>query len=248
VKHLALWNLSRKRNTPFNFSALGDKVHGLFCAYQYAEQNNTSVTLHINRRCQGDTAESLKHKSKQQMASWNEVHNLFPADKINIQFWDFPISSDKDILKYLKNNNIDADLWYYRGDHIDIVRYFKNKVLLKSNIINNTPEKLITMQWDSNDSKRNINPVKVNDIKKYYTDKGYGIIEIGSRQSLEQIGCYLSKAYLHVGVESGMMHMAAAYMPYNKIHVYTGKWFSGHVNRAIDCGTKINYLWEKGLK
>ena len=167
MKHLALWNLSRKRNTPFNFSALGDKVHGLFCAYQYAEQNNTSVTLHINRRCQGDTAESLKHKSKQQMASWNEVHNLFPADKINIQFWDFPISSDKDILKYLKNNNIDADLWYYRGDHIDIVRYFKNKVLLKSNIINNTPEKLITMQWDSNDSKRNINPVKVNDIKKY---------------------------------------------------------------------------------
>ena len=59
----------------------------------------------------------------------------------------------------------------------------------------------------------------------------------------------MSKADLHVGVDSGFMHLAKIVMPSNKIHIYTSnfthQFISRHLQNLLDVGTVLNYSRDK---
>ena len=60
--------------------------------------------------------------------------------------------------------------------------------------------------------------------------------------SLAEIGGYLHNADYHIGMESGMFHMAQLYMKHSQIHLYTAAGATDHSRRAKKYGSPINYL------
>jgi len=99
------------------------------------------------------------------------------------------------------------------------------------------PQKFVTTQWDAGldsagipwnagQEHRNVgkwDSERIPRIEQYYKDKGYEIVGIGGQSNirdLKDIVYTLSCADLHVGADSGMMHVAKFLLPIENIHVY----------------------------
>lgn len=88
------------------------------------------------------------------------------------------------------------------------------------------PDKFVTAQWDAQQIYRRPDKYekeRIPRIEKYYQDLGYDIISVGGEgqyKNLSDIIYVMSKASLHIGAESGMMHIAKMLMPINNLHIY----------------------------
>lgn len=117
MKHIALRSKSiRSGDRPFTTPGLGDRVHSATCAYLYSKAHNTPVTIHITDDKWSVAAGVLSNTKKD---SWNEIVKLFPGDSIKVHPW--PVGTwpkdnltEKQWLSYLKENNIDAEIFYYQ--------------------------------------------------------------------------------------------------------------------------------------
>lgn len=253
MKHLALRAKSVRNPTkPFTATGLGDRIHSLTLAWAYHKAHNTPVTIHLTKSKQ----EGGQFNNKKE--SWEEILELFPENTVSINYHPYEPISENDWLNYLKDNKIDAELFWYK-DHpgpyespssIDISKYLKNIPILKAETVDmQLPDKFVTCQWDSNDKARTLRPHLREMVISSYKRLGYDIVIVGGDSpdknlnwSLKHIAYAMSKADLHVGVDSAFMHMAFLYMPFNKIHLYnepTG-FYSHHFRRAIDNGIVLN--------
>jgi hypothetical protein len=260
MKHIALRARSVRNNTkPYTATGLGDRIHGVTTAWAYSQAHNTPVTIHLTK----SKTEGGQFGNKPE--SWKEILSLFPPDVITIKSHDFEPRDENDWIKYLHKNGYDnAEIYCYK-DHmgrfesavpLDISKYLKKIPLLAAEPQNiELPEKFITVQWDSNDAKRTINPDARKEVIKKYVEQGYEVVTIGGdsldenlRWSLKHIAYALSKADLHIGVDSGFMHMAMLYVPYDRIHLYIDRhgFWSHHMLRAIDNGIILNKYYGKG--
>ena len=100
---------------------------------------------------------------------------------------------------------------------------------LKSNIETRAidlPKKFVTAQWDAKQIYRTVDKYdkdRIPRIEKHYTDAGYEVIRVGGEgkyKRLEEIIYVMSKASLHIGAGSGMMHIAKFLMPTENLHYY----------------------------
>ena len=86
------------------------------------------------------------------------------------------------------------------------------------------PESFITVQWDAAQDYRKVDRWDKNRIKNLeglYKNQKYDIIDIGHRKyTAEQCAYIISKAQLHVGADSGMMHIAKLVLPIDHLHMY----------------------------
>ena len=88
------------------------------------------------------------------------------------------------------------------------------------------PENFITTQWDAQQMYRRLDKYdkdRCNQIEAFYEKMGYDVIRVGGEgkyKDLEDIVYIMSKAQLHVGAGSGMMHIAKFLMPAENIHYY----------------------------
>jgi ADP-heptose:LPS heptosyltransferase len=114
------------------------------------------------------------------------------------------------------------------------------------------PERFVTCQWDSNDRARTLKPHLREMVMDNYRRQGYEVVTVGGESSdkdlnwsLKHIAYAMSKAEMHVGVDSAFMHMAFLYNPYKKIHIYNepNGFYSHHARRAIDNGVKLNQYY-----
>jgi hypothetical protein len=91
------------------------------------------------------------------------------------------------------------------------------------------PEKFVTVQFDGTHGHNRIrNP---NKILSEWRERGYEIIHVGGKANddrfapkagnLKNIAYAMSKSHGHIGVDSGMMHLAKFSMDADKICVYT---------------------------
>jgi len=117
------------------------------------------------------------------------------------------------------------------------------------------PEKFATVQFDGKQGSRTAcSQNEINRIKEYYRDEGYELITVGGdatdqlltgkTENILSIAYVMSKADLHVGIDSGMMNLAKLAMPCNKIHIYTSdtdEFKSSILKRCEEKGTKVNY-------
>ena len=114
------------------------------------------------------------------------------------------------------------------------------------------PKKFITMQWDAGQQRRRCSEDEIQRIVDFYKDLGYDIIGVGGqagnamlRNDLHKIAYIMSKADLHVGVDSGFMHLAKIVMPSNKIHIYTSnfthQFVSTQLQNVLNAGAILNY-------
>jgi hypothetical protein len=203
--------------------------------------------------------------SGKKKSSFDEILKLFPKDSIYIQMHEVSDIDDKEWVKYLHLKGIDSELFSY-NDHLgryeseeklDISKYLGAIPHLERPEIRNMsdlPAKYVTSQWDSTAPTRTLSEAKIEGVLKKYKDLGYEVITVGGksenellRNSLETIATVMAKAEYHVGVNSGFMHLAFLYLPFERIHIYNeprGYW-EHHILRARDNGCKINYHYKK---
>jgi len=119
----------------------------------------------------------------------------------------------------------------------------------------NLPDNFITVQFDGKQRSRTACSKKeIKRIKSFYKDQGYKLITVGgeatnvslkgSTECIPYIIYYMSKAKLHVGIDSGMMNLAKLVMPCSNMHIYTSDsddFKSSILCRCEEKGTKINY-------
>ena len=88
------------------------------------------------------------------------------------------------------------------------------------------PDRFVTAQWDAGQQYRDVgkwDSDRIPRIEQYYKDQGYEIVRIGGQSNirdLKDIVYTISKADIHIGADSGMMHVAKFLLPIENIHVY----------------------------
>jgi len=250
MKHIALRSMSVRNNSnPYTTPGLGDRAHSVLMAYQYGKAHNTPVTLHLT---------SDKFGKPHKKVSWKELSEMTDGF---VQYQDWPVCklSEKEWLKYLKDKGVDAEIYHYKdtmhmhqfeeADGIEISQYFKELPCMEPIDCSadlNLPEKFVTVQWDSTDAGRRPSPILAHKLEQDCKDAGYEIVVIGGqakndllRDSLKHIGYAISKANHHLGVDSGMIHVAQFYKPWSKIHIWKPKFISHHFVRAKNNGAVI---------
>ena len=256
MKHIAIRSRSvGNPNLPFTVPGLGDRIHTILTGWAYSQANNIQVTLHL-------TSDKW---DKNKPSSFKEILSLFPSDKVFIQPHPVSMLTEIEWLSYLNTNGIDAELfcyldhlgWYESKEELDISKYLSTYPKLCAENLEldlSLPEKFITTQWDSVSPIRTLNKLAQKEILEKYSEQGFEILTIGGlaenpklMKSLKHIAYALSKASLHVGVDSGFMHMAQLYLENEKIHLYKepAAIWSHHMLRAIDNGSPINLYYKR---
>lgn len=249
-KHIALRSKSvRAGDRPYTTPGVGDRAHSVLLAYQYAKAHDTSVTLHLT---------SDKYGKQHKKDSWAELLEM-SYGLVDIQVWDVCNLPENDWLQYLKEQGIDAEIYYYKDNFklhpnetvvpLEMSQYLKNLPCMKPlNVELKLPKKYITVQWDTG-KDRAISSIKINAIENAYRDLGYDIVVVGGaaktnelKNSLKHIGKAIYHADYHVGIDSGMMHIAQFYKNYEDIHIHNEGFKSHHLYRAVRNGSKLNYI------
>jgi len=250
MKHIALRSMSVRNNAnPYTTPGLGDRAHSILMAYQYGKAHNTPVTIHLT---------SDKFGKQHKKVSWKELSEMTDGF---VQYQDWPVCklSEKEWLKYLKDQGIDAEIYYYKDtmsmhkdekeEGIEISQYLKelpcmDPIDCSSDL--KLPNRFVTVQWDSTDTARKPSPIRTHKLEQDCRDNGLDIVVIGGqsknpllRDSLKHIGYAISKAQHHLGVDSGMTHLAQFYKPWNKIHIWKPSYISHHFVRAQKNGAII---------
>lgn len=247
---------SNTYQAPYTAAGLGDRIHLITVAWAYANAHSCSVVLNIS-------SNGISVEKKQ---SFLEILKLFPEGKIGLKFHDYIGINEIHWHEYLERKGITAKTFYY-GDHLgrfekkygfDISPYLRNFPKLNNLDIPRPqlilPDRFITVQWDASGSTRTLNLDIQLQIMRRYQKIGYESISVGGKSThfssnypLANAAYAVSKAELHVGVDSGFMHLAFLYLDYSKIHIYAnpnGYW-SHHLFRAYENGCIQNFMHDK---
>lgn len=245
--NLAIKSKSAFKDEPYTTPGLGDRVHAILAAYLYSK--GEPITIHITQDKFGKD-----HKKE----SWNQLCLMVP--NVRVMVWPVKNLKEDEWLSYLKGQGFDCETYHYSDSSmpfnndkgIDIAPLFSKLPCLEpvdcSDFFPKLPEKFATIQFDSTDKNRSTKDI--DDIKKKFNKDGYKLFAVGGeakhsklRDSLPHIGYLISKADIHIGVDSGMMHLAQLYKPWNKIYIYKNRgktpYISHHLQRGIKNGIVI---------
>jgi hypothetical protein len=125
-------------------------------------------------------------------------------------------------------------------------------------------KKYITTQWDAGGAYRLLSEDRIKKIESWYKEQGYDIINLTGdfikTLPINEIATIIQGAELHVGVDSGMMHVARLVLPTEKIHMYVELKYRADIKtpnhenlshlaiEAIRAGVKLNPIDNPPLK
>jgi hypothetical protein len=258
AKHIAPRARSvNSKRAPFTASGLGDRIHLVTLAWVFANVHDVDVVLHLTKSKQSGGQFNNK------LESWHEILELMPPGRIRYSMHDFEPNSEKEWISYLHARNIPAEPYWY-GDHpgrfdtrqrLNAADYLRAippvpAADLGCDIV--LPPRFATLQWDTTDAKRSLSPEMRETVMAQYRSLGLELVTVGGeapdpllKNSLRHIAYAMSRATLHVGVDSAFMHMAFMYMPFERIHLYNppAGFRSHHLRRALDNGCEFNKFY-----
>lgn len=180
--------------------ALGDTIDSIFLAHMISKIENSRVNIQINHKDQklinnligfGDVVFGKKQTGTTMTFSNLTSKGRSLYHKYSSQFKKIPLQSN------VESRDIDL------------------------------PKSFITSQWDAQQIYRRPDKYdreKPNHIENFYRETlSVDVIRIGGEgkyKNLKDIIYVLSRAKLHVGADSGMMHLAKFLMPTHNIHCY----------------------------
>jgi len=258
-KHIALCARSvNSKNAPFTATGLGDRFHLVTMGWVFSNVYNVPVVLHLTKSKQSGGQFNDK------LESWYQILSLFPSGHVELMLHDYEPPDEPTWMAYLESKGFPAETHWYQ-DHpgrfekpqpLEISHYLHTIPLIPAEDLSEEivlPKRFVTVQWDSNDPKRTFSDDQRKEVLERYRRDGYEAVVVGGeathpllKKSLRHIAFAMSKAELHVGVDSGFMHMAFLYFPYDRIHVYNRKkgFQSHHFLRALDFGCILNYHYD----
>lgn len=250
VKHIALRSKSVRNNAkPYTTPGVGDRAHSVLIGYQYSVAHDVPVTLHL-------TSDKFGKQIKKD--SWAELTKMAHG-AVELKVWPVCNLPEEEWLAYLAKQGYDAEIYYYKDNvkihphetvvPLEMSQYIESLPCMEPLDVPLTlPEKYITVQWDTSPD-RAISPITVMGIEEAYKSQGYQIVPVGGaakidelKYSLPHIGKAIAHAKYHVGIDSGMMHIAQFYKSYEDIHIHNYGFKSHHLIRAVRNGSKLNYI------
>lgn len=257
MKHFAIASMSiRRSNFPYTCPGLGDRVHSVLLGYQYGLKHGQPCTIHIT---------SDKNGKPRKKRSWTEIVSLFPEGSVQVVAHDVKGLPDVEWRAYLAEKGFETEAYCYADtfkenvldrrvplDAAELLREYP-RLDPPEKAVTILPSKFITTQWDSSGPGwgRKLAREWIEKIMGKYEDEGYKIVVVGGdsesetlRNSVRHIAFAMSEADLHVGVDSGMMHLAGLYRKPEEVHIYTSKFISHHTVRARNSGSIINRYYE----
>lgn len=245
-KHIAIRSKSVRADKPYTTPGLGDRAHHVLKAHLYGVAHDCNVTLHLTKD---------KYGKPHKKVSWKELTEMVP--NVSIEVHDVAGLEENKWLEYLKEKDIDAEIYHYKdtmamharenADGIEISQYLKNLPCLEPpQVTQKLPVKFVTAQFDSTDGGRNSDRIRVEGFLNTFRSWGCRIVHVGGaaetpelRDSLHHIAHAMYHADAHVGVDSGMMHVAQFYKRWEQIHILTGQYKSHHLIRAKNNGAVL---------
>lgn len=243
MRHIAI--PARSVNDParaYTTTGLGDRIHSATIGWVYGRAHDTPTTLHLTQ----DKMMGGRFQDKPQ--SWAQIMGLFPPGTVRAMAHSVAPNTEAEWLAHLSRYD---PLVYRYGDYPgpfepageDISQYFRRIPLLEAAPQDvELPDRFITVQWDAGSSGRCVS--QPDRIEKRY---GLPVVVVGGeakqdclKWSMKHIAYAISRAELHVGVDSAHMHMAQLYLPYERIHLYAPGKMSHHARRAVDNGARLN--------
>lgn len=241
----------RSPNTKYTAQGLGDRVHLITLGWVLSHNLKDTVRLHL----------AQDHWSGKKRESFLEILELFPTRDIELIFHEYSAQDNQDFRRYLLSMDITPQDFFYDDFPgwnelkvgINVSKYLYAIPLLQPPIESGVSS-YITCQWDSTGSQRNISEDAITEIVNAYKRDGYSVITVGGsalepkyRDSLSSIAELISGAELHIGVDSGFMHLAQLYLPPERIHVYSklGRYWSHHLFRGLKNGMILNAKGKK---
>ena len=234
----------RAGDRPFTCPGLGDRIHSVWLAHLY--RGKSDVTIHVT-----DDKWSIAGgvPSDKKPKSWREIIDLFPKG-IHIQNHKVENLGEDQWLGYLKDKGFDAETYYY-SDSLQMhpndyeIGIDASNLLTRSGVIPPTKKvasmpKYFTYNFDSTDASRSISPLLQTGLINKQTFTGLYPIEITGDMSLQDAGSLIANGEYHIGIDSGIMHLARLYKEYEDIVLYTkpNGYRSHHLLRAVRNGSK----------
>ena len=277
MKHIAIRQRSmRAGDRSFTTPGLGDRAHQCLLAYNYSKRYNTPVTFHLHGK-QNDKERKWRSWPELVSLFPEGSIQYVTHDDLGLMFEDEWIEHIKNNCHCTNMSGVQYDdsrknvQTYYYKDVVDLhpndPPVERESRLPLDNLIDASdlcldepmlkgkqehalllPDNIITAQFDTMDSGRQITPAEQQRIIGRYQDMGYHVIIVGGeaqtpgmRNHITHIGYAMSKAKLHIGVDSGFMHIALLYMKRENIHIYNkGGFVSHHIIRGVKNGMKLN--------
>jgi hypothetical protein len=227
--------------------------------YQFAVAHDEPVTLHLTL---DKVTGGQPHIDKRQ--SWGEIVAVFPDERVKVKSHRAHGLSNKDWVTYLKDKGHVAECYYYKdtyGMHpdedvfpLDISSYLQTNPCidpLDCSAKIELPLRYVTMQWDAGRpvSDKRMDAKRRKFIEQSYKDKGYDIVRVGGEAKDERLGTdvalvgyVMAGAAIHVGIDSGPMHLAHVYLPHRRIHLYSTPAVSHHAKRWIANGVVLDHF------
>ena len=260
VKNIALRSMSMwRKGVPYTTPGVGDRIHAVLVAQKYADAHQCEVNLHLT---------SDKYGKQAKKDTWRQLSEM-TGYRVKVTAWPVCGLSELDWIEYLRSKGIDDIQTYYYKDWVDLLPLGPiegmdlidaDKYLVGSPGLEPVdcsqhialPMKYVTVQWDSADQSRQLSPILKNKVENEYRMKGYDLVVVGGearsqhlRTSLPHVGFCMAHSEGHVGIDSGMLHLASLYVPWNKLDIYNiigniqGK-SSHHVYRFRKHGASLN--------
>tara|TARA_B100001287_G_C22583696_1_gene482198 strand:+ start:224 stop:961 length:738 start_codon:yes stop_codon:yes gene_type:complete len=237
-KHIAIRSLRASVDSPYTTPGLGDRAHEVLKAHLYGKAHDCDVVLHLTKDKYGKVHKKI---------SWSELLALVP--NVSIQVHEIKGLKETDWLQYLKDKGIEAEIYRYKEiptmlDGFEASQYFTELPCLPPpDIKQKLPKKFVTAQFDSTDPNRNSDLIRIEGLLDKFRLKGCEIVTVGGasknaelRDSILHIAHAMHFAEAHVGVDSGMMHLAQFYKRWEQIHILTAQFTSHHLIRAKNYG------------
>lgn len=241
-KHIAIRSKRARSNDAYTTPGLGDRAHEVLKAHLYGKAHGCKVTLHLTKD---------KYGKPHKKTSWNELLTLVP--NVDIEVHDVAGLEEDDWLQYLKEKDIEAEIYHYKEipgmtGGFEASQYFEELPCLPPpKLAQKLPIKYVTAQFDSTDLARNSDKMRVTGFLNTFRSWGCQVVIVGGgakkpelRDSIPHIAHAMYHADAHVGVDSGMMHLAQFYKRWEQIHILTAQYTSHHLIRAKNYGAVLH--------
>ena len=255
MKNLVLRSYnSRKAHKKFTNAGFGDQMHSIFCAFSIAMKDKVKINLHLDKN----------HCNRNKLENYRDILTILPAN-IQLITHDKTFKSNKKFLQYVEEKGYaNPMMWFYEprpADKFDpkywfnihpylnfMFKYYDPKILMTHNIRENitAKKKFVTYQFDTTSAKRQTKFKK--QILQNYKKKGYELISLEETASkhwknrTKMQMKYLSQSDFHLGVDSGLMHMAVYFLPLPRIKMFAPEntKMSIHLRNLINNGVTVN--------
>jgi hypothetical protein len=227
---------------------LGDRIAPVRITYAHSIAIGQPVRLHITSIMAGGV-DRWSPTQAPRMGSWESILALFPPGHVSIVTHRASPQGTREWVAWLRAKGVHAETWHL-GDTLGMLPEDYPIGIDASPYMRASPQipppedapglvlpeaRFVTMQPSGSVSENRCADAERDALIESYRALGYAVVLVGHeaddpllRQSLRHVAYAQARAEIHVGADSGPMHLASLFKPYDRLRLIS----PGRVSRS----------------